>query len=89
MRRLDSIPRVIIATCCPHNFIIEVDGFDEEDDNDTTQEYCVKGLENKGKSAKAITDPIIAKHFASNRRTKLVNRTQSVNVARYFYTFLA
>jgi uncharacterized alpha/beta hydrolase family protein len=51
-----------------------------------------KGLKNKGKSAKAITDPIIAKHFASNRRMKLVNRTQvckSVNMARYFYTYLA
>lgn len=46
-----------------------------------------EGLKNKGKSAKAITDPIIAKHFASNRRMKLVNRTQvckSVNMARYF-----
>ncbi|KAK4014075.1 hypothetical protein OUZ56_026621 [Daphnia magna] len=44
-----------------------------------------EGLKNKGKSAKAITDPIIAKHFASNRRMKLVNRTQvckSVNMAR-------
>ncbi|KAK4027890.1 hypothetical protein OUZ56_017031 [Daphnia magna] len=44
-----------------------------------------EGLKNKGKSAKAITDPIIAKHFASNRRMKLVNRTQvckSINKAR-------
>ncbi|KAI9565252.1 hypothetical protein GHT06_009035 [Daphnia sinensis] len=44
-----------------------------------------EGLKNKGKSAKAITDPIIAKHFASNRRKKLVNRThvcKSVNMAR-------
>ena len=51
-----------------------------------------EGLKNKGKSAKAITDPIIAKHFASNGRMKLVNRTQvckSVNMARYFNTFLS
>jgi hypothetical protein len=51
------------------------------------------GVDVKGKSAKAITDPIIAKHFASNRRIKLVNRTQvcrpkSVNMTRYFNTFL-
>ncbi|KZR96715.1 Uncharacterized protein APZ42_008790, partial [Daphnia magna] len=44
-----------------------------------------EGLKNKGKSAKAIADPTIAKHFASNRRRKLVNRTQvckSVNMVR-------
>ncbi|KZS14296.1 Uncharacterized protein APZ42_020381 [Daphnia magna] len=42
-------------------------------------------LKCKGKSAKAITDPISAAHFASNRRMKLVNRKQvykSVNMAR-------
>jgi hypothetical protein len=33
MLRLDLIPSVIIACCCLQNFIIEVDGLDE-DDND-------------------------------------------------------
>jgi uncharacterized alpha/beta hydrolase family protein len=49
-----------------------------------------EGLKMKGKSAKAITDPIIAAHFASNRRMQLVNRTQlckAVNMARYFVLF--
>lgn len=34
MVRLDLIPSVIIASCCMHNFVIQVDGVDEDDNDD-------------------------------------------------------
>jgi|LakMenEpi03Aug12_release.lakeMendotaPanAssembly.Ray.scaffolds.fasta_scaffold4172142_1 hypothetical protein len=33
MFRLHLIPSVIIASCCVHNFIIQVDGVDDDDDD--------------------------------------------------------
>ncbi len=38
MRRLDFIPSVIIAACCLHNFILDVDGLDNEDFDDINDE---------------------------------------------------
>lgn len=38
MMRLDLIPSVIFSSCCLHNFILEVDGTDEDDEYDIEEE---------------------------------------------------
>ena len=44
MHRLDLIPSVIIAACCVYNFVIDIDGIDDEDLADVKEEADTNDL---------------------------------------------
>jgi hypothetical protein len=44
MHRLDLIPSLIIAACCVHNLVIDIDGIDDEDLADGEEEADANDL---------------------------------------------